>query len=208
MVRVRKGMWMWCLALALANSASGQEKPPLLENSILGPLLSNSDVQKELKLSEEQINKLKDVLGKVMERYKDDFVKFQRMSPEEQQKKMVAFLEDNNKAIAGVLDAKQWKRFKQIQWQMSGIAALQDRDLQKELKLSDEQKKKLDGIFNEANKKMQEMMKNGERSPEKYQTLFKDVEKKAHEVLSEEQQKHLKEAKGPPFQFSFPKSGR
>lgn len=208
MTRIRNGSWMLCLVLGLTGIALGQQqqRPQSKDASALGPFLANPDVQKELKLSDEQISKLKDAISKVVDKYKADMANYQRLSPEDQQKKVKAFSEDNNKAIAGVLDAKQWKRFKQIQWQVGGVGALQDADLQKELKLSDEQKKKLDGIFTGFNKKMQEMQKSRETSQEKYQTLFQDTAKKANDVLTEEQQKNFKELKGSPFQFSAPQT--
>lgn len=210
MARMLRGPLTLCLALGLTSIALGQEqqRSQSKDSTALGPFLSSPDVQKELKLSDEQINKLKDAIGKVLEKYKADMANFQRMSPDEQQKKMKTFSEENNKAILSVLDAKQKKRFKQIQWQVSGDWSLQDPELQKELKLSDEQKKKLDGIFNEAQKKTQELVKSRETSQEKYKALYVDAGKKANEVLTEEQQKNLKELKGPPFQFSALKGGR
>jgi exonuclease VII large subunit len=203
MARVLKKILTLCLALGLTSIALGQQqdRQQPQQPSVLGPF-ANPDVQKELKLSEEQISKLKDAINKFLEKHRDDFAKLQKMSPDEQQKKMMAINEEHNKAVAGVLDAKQWKRYKQFQWQMDPIGSLQDPDLQKELRLSDEQKKKIDSVFKDANKKVQEMMKSGERSPEKLQAVLKDVEKKANDVLTGEQQKNLKELKGPPFQFS------
>jgi hypothetical protein len=211
MARMLKGPLTLCLALGLISIALGQEqqRPQPKDSSALGPFLSSPDVQKELKLSDEQIGKLKDAISKVIDKYKGDMANFQRMSPEEQQKKMQAFSEENNKAIAGVLDAKQWKRFKQLQWQASADWAILDPDLQKELKMSDEQKKKVDGIFKDTQKKQQEMQKSRETSPEKYVALWQDAGKKANVVLTEDQQKTLKELKGAPFQaFSAPKGGR
>ncbi len=196
------------LALGLTSIALGQDRqqpPPQQQQqpSSLGPF-ANPDVQKELKLSEEQITKLRDALNKVMVKYRDDLPKLDRMPEAERQKKLMAISEDNSKAISGILDAKQWKRFKQIQWQFSGVAALQDPELQKELKLNDEQKKKLDSVFNDAEKKIQDMQRGGEQSQEKYLAVIKDMEKKANDVLTEEQQKNFKEVKGPPFQPSRP----
>src|SRR5271166_2129998 len=114
MARALMGTLTLCLALGLTSTALGQQgrQPP--QPSVLGPVLSNADVQKELKLSNEQINKLKDVLGKVMDKYKDDIAKLQRMSPEEQQKKYQEISQEGDKAVAGVLDAGQVKRFRQI----------------------------------------------------------------------------------------------
>lgn len=207
MARALKETLTLCLALGLASIALGQDRqqPPQQrqQQSVLGPF-ANPDVQKELKLSEDQLSKLKDAINKVMEKHRDDFAKFQQMPPEEQQKKMMAINEEHSKAVASVLDAKQQKRFKQIQWQSDPIGALQDPELQKELKLNDEQKKKIDNAFNDANKKLQEMMKSRESSREKYEAVYKDLEKKTNDTLSEEQQKNLKELKGPPFQPSRP----
>jgi Spy/CpxP family protein refolding chaperone len=212
MARTLKGTLTLCLALGLTSAALGQQgrQPP--QPSVLGPVLSNPDVQKELKLSDEQVNKLKDAIGKVMDKYKDDFAKLQRMTPEEQQKKFHEISQEGDKAVAGILDAGQMKRYRQIEWQLQGIGALVDPTLQKELKLSDEQKKKLDDIFKEAGKKQQELMRNPgatrEEAQRKHEEFVKDIEAKANGVLSEEQKKNLKELKGPQFQFSQQKGGR
>jgi len=208
MARVHKETLTLCLVFGLASLALGQgqdrQQPQQPQQPSALGLLAIPDVQKELKLSEDQLSKLKDSLNTVMDKHKDDITKLQQLPPEEQKKKMMVINEEHNKAVAGVLDAKQWKRYKQIQWQLDPIGSLQDPDLQKELKLSDEQKKKIDGFFNDANKKVQEMMKNRETSREKYQTVVKDLEKKTNDVLTEDQQKNLKELKGPSFQFSPP----
>jgi hypothetical protein len=202
MVRALKGTLTLCLILGLTNIAHGQgaqsNQPPVLG------LLANPNIQKELKLSDEQINKLKDSLSKVWDKYKDDFAKFAQTPFEERFKKMKEINKDANKAMSSVLDDKQLKRYKQIEWQLAGVGALGDPSLQTELKLSDEQKKKLDGLFYDFEKKMEDMVKSGERSQEKYVNAAKDVEKKANDVLTEEQQKNLKELKGQPFQFSQP----
>lgn len=211
MARALKVILTLCLVLGLTSIALGQQQdrqqPQQPQQSVLGPF-ADPNVQKELKMSEEQIGKLKDAITKVLEKHRDDFAKLRQMPPEEQQKKIMAINEEHTKAVRDVLDAKQWKRFKQIQWQSDpiGVGSLQDPDLQKELKLSDEQKKKIESAFNDANKKMQEMEKSRESSPEKAQAVIKDLQKKVNDVLTEEQQKNLKELKGPPFQPSPPPS--
>ncbi len=88
--------------------------------------------------------------------------------------------------------ADQWNR------------ALEDPELQKELKLSEEQKKKLDTILNDGIKKMEELQKKREQAREKYEAVLKEIEEKANGVLSEEQKKNLKDLRGPPFEFSRP----
>jgi len=208
MARALMGTLTLCLALGLTSTALGQQgqprpqQPP--QQSVLGPVLSSPEVQKELKLSDEQVSKLKDVLGKVMDKYKDDISKLQRMSPEEQQKKFQEISQEGDKAVAGVLDARQLKRFRQIEWQLQGVGALRDPTLQKELKLSDDQKKRLEDVFKEAGKKQQELFRNPgasrEEAQKKYESFVKDLQTKANGVLTEEQKKNLKEVQGPPFQ--------
>lgn len=217
MARVLRGTLTLCVAFGLTSIALGQQQQPQPRQqppppSVLGPTLSDPNVQKELKLSDDQISKLKDALGKVMDKYKDDIANFQRMSPSEQQKKIEEIRDGGKKAVAGILDAKQRKRYQQIEWQNAGIGALSDPDLQKELKLSDEQKKKLAGIFSEAQKKAREMSQKPPATREEAQTRYeafrKDLETKTNDVLNDEQKKNLKEMMGPPFKRERPGTGR
>ena len=171
-----------------------------------GGLLFNPDVKKELKLSDEQLGKLKDTLGKVMTKYKPEFDKHAKspLSQEQAVKVSNAFHHDTWKAIKGVLDAKQTTRFQQILWQLGGINAFLDPDRQKELKLTDEQKKKVLDIFHDSGKKWQDLESKRERSREKYDAVLKEAEEKIIGVLTDEQKKKLKELKGPKFEFSRP----
>ena len=203
MSRTLKAILTLCLALLPTSLAVAQAQPkPIIG---VGTMLFHPDIQKELKLSDEQLSKLKDVLGKVMVKYDDVLAKFQKAppTPEEAEKLSKALTEDSQKAIAGVLDAKQVKRFKQILWQSIGITSLLDPEVQKELKLSDEQTKKLTEIFKESGKKWLEMVKKPEPE-EKFKALIKELEDQATGVLTEEQQKSYKELKGPKFELSPP----
>jgi Spy/CpxP family protein refolding chaperone len=194
------GMLVLGLIVALAGFAQAQPRPGFGP----GGMLMNPGVQKELKLSDDQVGKLKDALGKVRDNHKDDFAKIREMSNEDRQKLMKTVGEESHKAIAGVLDAKQMKRFKQIQWQVGGANALGDPEVQKSLKLSDEQKKKLKTIFTDSDKKMRELFQGGgggEGAREKFQEIRKDTQEKANGVLNEEQKKNWKEMKGQPFEF-------
>lgn len=207
MARTRIGMLILSLVLGLTSIAPAQQQQP---GHPWAPLLFSPAMKKELKLSDEQIGKLKDALGKVMAKFKEDIDKYQKKppSPEEADKATKAFNNDTWKAVTSVLDAKQSKRFQQILWQMGGIGALEDPDLQKALKLSDEQKKKLAAIFKDGKLKLQKALKEGKASKEKVgalvDALVKEAEDKINALLTDEQKKRLKELKGPPFQFSSP----
>jgi hypothetical protein len=202
MARKLTGLGILALVLGLTSFALAQQ--PAMSGP--GGLLFNPDVKKDLKMSDEQATKLRDSLSKVMTKYKGDFEKFQKNPPsaKEYEKTMRAFQEDSEKAVAGVLDAKQLKRFRQIEWQLNGVFALQDPDLQKELKINDEQKKKLEGIFQNSAKQYQQLQEKRETSKAKYDDVFKEAQEKANGVLTEEQKKSWKEAQGPKFSLSQP----
>jgi len=192
------------LTLALTNAVQAQRP-----GGFPGPggMLMSPGVQKELKLTDDQVGKLKDSLGKVRDNHKDDFAKFREMSNEDRQKLMKTIGDESQKAIAGVLNAKQMKRFKQLQWQVGGARALNDPEVQKALKLSDDQKKKLNTVFADSDKKMRELFQGGnvEGAREKFQELRKQAQEKATGVLTADQKKSWKELKGEPFEFQRPR---
>jgi hypothetical protein len=203
MARKLMGLLILTLVLGLTSFALAQQ-----QGGAGGPggLLFHPDVKKDLKMSEEQAGKLREALGKVMNKYKGDLEKFEKNPPSQKdgEKTMRAFHEDSDKAIASVLDAKQLKRFRQIEWQLNGVGSLQDPELQKELKVTDEQKKKLEDIFREAGQKFQQLQQRRETSQAKYEAVVKETDDKANGVLTDEQKKRWKEAQGPKFEMSRP----
>jgi Spy/CpxP family protein refolding chaperone len=194
-----KGALTLCLTVSLM--AAAQAQGPQRGGAGSAGLLMNPSVKKELKLTDDQLTKIQDALGKVQDKHKDDFARFREMSVDERRKMMRSISEDYNKAVASVLDEKQMKRFKQIQWQIAGVGALEDPEVQKTLKLSEDQQKKLAAVFEDANKKMQDLFKSGnvEGKREEFEKLRKDAEDKANNVLTDEQKKQWKEMQGEPF---------
>lgn len=203
-----KGALAMCLTVGLVTAAQAQGQGRGGSGS--AGLLADPGVKKELKLTDDQLTKIQDALGKIQDKHKDDFARYREMSNDERRKMMRSISEDYNKAVASVLDEKQMKRFKQIQWQISGVGALEDPDVQKSLKLSDDQKKKLTTVFADANKKMQDLFKSGnvEGKREEFDKLRKDAEDKAYNVLTDEQKKQWKEMQGEPFKLAPPQPGR
>ena len=205
--------------------------PPLDDDGAYIVLLSNKSVQEELKLTDEQKDKLKNVrakLGEKLEKLVAEFDKdkLQKRSPEERDKNalkiMDSMLKESNKAATDILLPDQAKRFQQIEWQDSGLIVFKNADIQTGLKLKKDQKNKIDMILEEYFKQVQpinspkhlkemnlEELRNQKgalpkKLEERYlklEALVKDAEKNLYGVLTEDQKTAFKALLGPPFKI-------
>jgi acyl-CoA reductase-like NAD-dependent aldehyde dehydrogenase len=159
-------------------------------------------VQEELKMTEDQIKKAKDLQEKSRGNRQD----FQGLSREEIQKKMAERRAENDKALAGILSADQMKRLNQIVLQQRGGDALNDPKIQDELKLTDDQKEKIKAIGEDFRKTMAEMRQNNQggggdfqAAMQKMQEMRKANNDKLMKLLTADQGKTWKELTGAPF---------
>jgi hypothetical protein len=118
--------------------------------------------------------------------------------------------DENRKAVAGILKPEQTKRFEQILRQMSGVGALLNEEVAKELKLTDDQKGKIKGITTEYLNDCAALAKEvgGPFDNEKMEAYEKAVQKlnkavpdNIDEVLTDDQRKAWKELTGAPFEY-------
>lgn len=191
-------------------------------------LLSNESVQKELKVTDEQKEKLKkfaeDLGPKMRERMQGAFQGGGGGDREAMMAKVQEAMKKlNAEAMTELADAKilqddQMKRFKQIQIQVQlqreGPAVFAAEEVQKSLKLTDDQKDKLKGLAGEMRKDTGELMRDlrggGEAAAEarkKMQTVAKEYTTKAKETLTDEQKKAWKELTGAPFELQMGRPG-
>ena len=129
-------------------------------------LLGNPAVQEELALSDEQKTKATSLLEAMRESQRSaapgqqNRESFRDLSNEERRERFSAIrkeMEERNAKLlaeyqpkfADVLDEVQLQRLQQLQWQLQGNRALQDAELAKALGLSQEQKEKIEAIYNE-----------------------------------------------------------
>jgi Spy/CpxP family protein refolding chaperone len=182
-----------------------------------GMLLQNSGVQKELKLSDEQIQKIKDISQKIQDKHKGDFEALAKVDQQERREKFQELFksigEETEKALAEVLKPEQAKRLKQISLQQRGSQAFNDDEVQKDLKLTDDQKDKIKTLNEDLGKDTREIFQNAQgnfrEAGEKAATLRKETLEKVVSLLTDEQKKEWKEMTGEPFEVKFeaPRSG-
>jgi Spy/CpxP family protein refolding chaperone len=182
-------------------------------------LLGAEPVQKELKLTDDQ----KDKIDQLRQEMRDQigrggggggFGNFRDMSDEERQKMfedMRKRMEERNaeseKKVAEILDAGQSKRLKEIGLWQRGGGALADETVAKELNLSDDQNEQVKTIQEAIGERMQENFQNAQGDFEKLREenakVMKDAEEEYLAVLTEEQKAKFEAMKGPKPDIDF-----
>jgi len=185
-------------------------------------LILNESVQKDLKLSDEQVEKVKTWSEEQRAKAGDNKGKFadlKDLSKEERAEKMATWAAETRKStykdLAGVLKPEQIARLKQIELQASGIRAFQSEETVSSLKLTDSQKSKIKSVVEEYNKDSAELgfgggfgkgkggggfdkekMAENQKKREKLEkSAFADIT----DVLTDDQKKTWKELTGETF---------
>lgn len=180
-------------------------------------LLSMPEVQKELKMTPEQNDKVKTKQADVrtatqaiMEKA-GGFQALRDMSPEDRTKLQADMQEVQTKAVKEVLDETQMKRFHQLELQRQGPNAFTMPEVKKALDITDEQSTKIAAIQMEQQQAMRDARQGfdpqnataDDRAA--MQKKMADAQKvtldKTLAVLTPDQAKKWKEMTGEPFKF-------
>jgi hypothetical protein len=186
----------------------------------------NPVLKDELKIKDDQKDKLVTAMKPVSEKRRELFQQgAQRgQQPTDEQRKEMAekrakLDEDARKAIEGVLNEDQVKRLSQINFQMMGVNAYTNKQVEVALKLTDDQKEKIKGIVEGYTKDAGElrrsgpMVQRGQQPSEedlkkraeiqkKVQALATETDDKVSEKLTDEQKTSWKAMKGEKFDVS------
>ena len=193
---------------ALASSAFAQRGGGGFGRGGGANMLRMPEVQAELKLTDDQKTKVAAALDKLREQRQNSGQDFQSLSQEERQKLMAQRRTEDDKALADVLNADQMKRYHQLQLQQQGLSAVaQDKALADELKITDEQRTKIQTIVDDQRNAMRELFQGGggggdrQAMMQKMQELRKQTDDKIAAVLTDDQKSKWKEMTGAPFTF-------
>lgn len=184
--------------------------------SIAG-LLGSEQVQKEIKLTDEQKTKVDEAVKAVREEIGEKFTALRELEDRSQMReKMQELSTEMDRALMGklrgVLEREQFIRAMQIRLQLRPLAdSLESRFLAERLKITDEQKEKFAAFKADTQKQMTELMsKMREASQEqrgelfgKFRELREGAEKKVLAVLTDDQKKQIEEMKGEKFEFEY-----
>ncbi len=211
---------IFCAAsLTMAQGQRGQRQPGGggrggMGGMLEGPmLLLNKSVQDELKLTDDQKAELTKINTKMTEARQKAFADA-GMDRSKIAEAMKPINDEATKAIKdgplAALKPEQSKRLKQIEVQQKGLAAFNDEEVQKTLKITDKQKEEIAGQVKDVEKDRAEIMKDAQGDRTKMQearTKITELNTKATDKiissLTDDQKKAYKELVGEKFEIKF-----
>lgn len=237
MTKLAKWVLAAAFAVAVAGAAQAQRQPGGqggrggmgMQQSVMTTLLTNAELQKELKITDEQKKTLKPAMDKAEEQMKKMREMFAGGGGPPDREAMQKMMEDGRKMadeakalVEKALTPDQVKRAKQIEVQAMGMRAFANDEIAKTLKVTDDQKEKLKSVMEEFGKESQDLRQEyGIRgfgggggggappSPEKmaeYQkknkALTDETMEKVMKAMTDDQKKAWKEMTGEPFDVS------
>ncbi len=210
MSRLAAGLGLLLFAAALGAQGVPDEARKEVVQAIGGNFLVFHDkVAEELKLSEEQKEKLD---RELVERIQEAGPFFENLPnvkpPEEREKKLAAFRqkarEKLNTFLKETLKEDQRKRLRQIELQQEGPFVLGG-EIGKELKITDAQRKQFMAVAQELQKKIEPLIKEAQSGgkPEEIRPRMmkarREQEAKIVAILTDAQKKQWQEMLGKPF---------
>lgn len=187
---------MLMILVLTATAAPAPEVRPLggLTSGVL-LYLSKSQVQEELKLSEDQVKKIEELRAV----RRQALAALRGLNKEARANQLQDINKANEAALAKILTRKQFRRAEQIYLQQIGPSiAFWQTQVAAALKLTDEQKDKMDLINKESQEELRNRTANGRMTREQLAELTKRRNEKALDVLTPTQKKKWKELLGEP----------
>ncbi len=190
-------------SLVAAGLAAAQGDPGGVGISHTAFIVQSPSVQKELKITRAQGEKLTRAFKEAAEMHRDESERIRNLQPVEQggqyAQLAIRFSRVVDQGLAETLKPEQMKRFKQIQHQRAGV---QDPDAQTALKLTADQRDRIKTILTNTARQRQELFKNPidfNLALAQSKVLDKQAQGKMVAVLTAEQKKTWKEMTGAPF---------
>lgn len=171
-------------------------------------LLMMPEVQKEIGLTEQQIQQIQQLMMEQREQMQALMQQMRDATPEQRQKLMEQATQKWDQGMSKILQPAQKARLRELQLQAEGSMALMRPDVAKELNLSEEQKKKISSIMEQYRQKQMQLWQQGAGPNVDRQAMFQQIQqlrqqmdKELVAVLTAQQQEQWKKMLGKPFQF-------
>jgi hypothetical protein len=195
------------LAMLLISPARGQPGQRITARSRgYDALLQDQNVQKELKITDEQLSKTNKVIHEIRIRHEKELAEARTQKSVQPPAISRKISEEVLKELSSTLRSEQIKRLKQIHVQQQGLLAFADPEVERTLKLSDDQKSKLRALGVDFARQARPLFRRGaqgsfETRLKKMTDLNKQAMEKSVGILDADQKKTWKELIGEPFEI-------
>jgi hypothetical protein len=174
----------------------------------LAELAIQKPVQEELKLSSDEVDRLK----KLAEEGQAARRELRDLSEDDRRKKGRELSEAHEKKVAEMITPAQFARLKQISWQVQSPWVFGNPQVVSALNLTDEEKEKIETITRETGESMRGLFQGGadfDKARKEAMKLREVAQEKILALLTSEQQGKWKELTGEPFkgELDFPGRG-
>ena len=177
----------------------GQGFGRMMGMGMAGMLLQRPDVQRELNLTEQQ----KTQIRQMQEAMRTAWQEMRNLPPQERRQKIEELRQKNDPTK--VLNETQRKRLRELELQAMGPMAFLQPEVADELKLTQEQRSRLQGIVMEQLQQLRELWQGGGfgqgQGAQNLQQIREQTEKQMLEVLTPAQRQQWQQMQGKPFQF-------
>jgi len=214
----RRFTYLAAIALLVAAPVLAQGRSDRGRRGPRGPLglLMIPEVQKELKMDPAQVDLVQGVARAGGDRNRGSGQDTRNMSREEREKLFAQARQEQEKKVAEILDKKQMARLKQLELQQSGLRSLDRKEVADVLKLTADQRQKVDAAIDGERTAMRAAVEglrrnraNGDEAPrpdmtavrEKMEKLRTERDARLNLVLTDGQKKQWQSMLGAPFKF-------
>ena len=177
------------------------------------PWFANQDVRLQLKMDENQFNRLNKSYGESWQRYQNQMSELNKnkdLTDEQRAQRMRDLERDFTTNFSSttnqiITDPTQRERYNQMYWQYLGYDAFNDPMVQQKLNLTDEQKQKLGQYSRDWNTQMNDYYRTYQTDQAGTTKRFNESRKQANDrinsVLTQQQQQTWRQLVGDPYNF-------
>lgn len=173
------------------------------------PWFSDQGIRNQLRINEDQFNRLNKVYGEQWNRYNTGISGLNNLEPAQRTQKMQQMSQDFyrgvNDAAKEVLNAEQMSRYNQLYLQHQGWQAFDDPEIQRKLNLTDEQRQKINQLQSDYQTQWGNLNKefgtDREGAARRYNELRQKNREQMNSLLNEQQRQTWREMTGDPFDF-------
>jgi hypothetical protein len=224
MMAWRGARWLVGLVLFLPNPSGAQQIALGPDSGVAGyrgvdSLLLMESVQKELRLNPEQLQRVKEIAREARQQKRGDFDRLvrQNLTQDERRNHVLELMRqvsrDTSERVREVLKPEQFQRLRQIELQEMGLRAFSDPEVVRSLRLTEEQRQRLNTAAEETAEQMRKLFKEGPRGSyleglKGLQARGQQAVERALAVLTAEQRATWQRLVGEPFESSVDRPNR